>query len=87
MLTTQENAIDGRTVKPESAPDVSALLDVGQVAALLRCSSRHVFRLSDAGKMPPPVRLGAAVRWPRQAVLGWIAGGCPAVRSVKGGAR
>jgi excisionase family DNA binding protein len=63
------------------------LLAVDAVAEMLGVSARHVFRLSDAGKMPPPVRLGAAVRWPRQAVLGWIAGGCPAVRAVKGGAR
>jgi predicted DNA-binding transcriptional regulator AlpA len=63
------------------------LLDVRAVAELLDASPRHIFRLSDAGKMPPPVRLGALVRWPRQAVRDWIAAGCPAVRSVKGGAR
>ena len=61
----------------------AALLDVGSVAALLSCSVRHVYRLADAGRMPPPVKLGALVRWPRRAVEQWLDDGCPPVR--KGG--
>jgi excisionase family DNA binding protein len=61
----------------------ATLLDVRAVAALLSCSTRHVYRLSDAGRMPPPARLGALVRWSRRAVEQWIVDGCPAVR--KGG--
>ena len=62
--------------------DTSALLDVRQVAALLGCSARHVYRLSDAGKMPRPVKLGVLVRWNRQSVEDWIAEGCQPVRTV-----
>jgi excisionase family DNA binding protein len=58
--------------------DPPALLDVLAVARLLDCSSRHVYRLSDAGRMPRPVRIGALARWPRQAIERWIAAGCPA---------
>ena len=58
-------------------PDTSALADVRQIAALLKCSARHVYRLSDAGKMPRPVKLGYLVRWNRRAVEAWIADGCP----------
>jgi len=61
----------------------AALLDVHAVAALLSCSTRHVYRLADAGRMPPPVKLGALVRWPRRSVETWLAEGCPFVR--KGG--
>jgi excisionase family DNA binding protein len=61
-------------------PDPAALLDVRAVAALLNCSSRHVYRLSDAARMPPPVRIGALVRWPRAVVEAWIAAGCRPVR-------
>ena len=66
----------------------SALLTVKQVAGLLGCSSRHVYRLSDRGAMPRPVRLGSVlVRWDRSAVESWIAGGCKSIRTVtKGGA-
>ncbi len=73
MLTT--------TDKPVS--ELPALLDVKGVAALLGgCSTRHVYRLSDGGKMPPPVRLGGLVRWRRDEIQDWIANGCPTVRHV-----
>lgn len=61
-----------------------ALLDVAAVARLLGCSERHVYRLADAGRIPAPVRLGALVRWRRQAILDWIDGGCPAVERRAG---
>ena len=62
-MLTPANAADGRTVGPEPRPGVSAeLLDVRAVAELLGgCSTRHVFRLADAGRMPRPIRLGSLV--------------------------
>lgn len=64
-------------------PDVAAhtqLLDVRGVAALLSCSTRHVRRLADAGRLPRPVRLGALVRWRRADLVAWLDAGCPAER-------
>ena len=58
----------------------TALLDVGAVAALLSCSTRHVYRLSDAGRMPAPMKLGALSRWNRRAILDWLDAGCPSPR-------
>lgn len=60
----------------------AVLLDVRAVAEMLDCSSRHVYRLADAGAMPRPVRVGALVRWPRQAIEDWIQAGCPRVRQT-----
>ena len=60
-----------------------ALLDVGDVATLLSCSQRHVYRLADAGRMPAPIHLGALVRWSRDAVTTWIDNGCPPVRNAR----
>ena len=66
---------------------LAALLDVRQVAAMLGCSTRHVYRLSDSGRMPRPIKLGALVRWDRKLIVEqWIAEGCKPVRHVKGGA-
>ena len=45
--------------KPADSP--AKLLDVQAVAELLGCSTRHVYRLSDAGRLPAPVRLGTLV--------------------------
>jgi excisionase family DNA binding protein len=55
----------------------AAMLNVDDVAAMLRCSVRTVYRLADSGRMPRPVKLGALVRWSREVVEGWIADGCP----------
>ena len=73
----------------------ATLLTVRQVAALLGCSARHVYRLTDRGAMPRPVKLGdVLVRWnrrtgdPATGIEDWIADGCRPVRAVaKRGAR
>lgn len=75
------------SVSIPAAPEPAALLDVDQVAALCGCSARHVYRLSDAGRMPAPVKLGALVRWNRSVIESWLDEGCPAVRNLKGGTR
>ena len=60
------------------------LRDVEAVARMLDCSTRHVYRLSDAGKMPRPVKLGALCRWNLIEIEAWISTGCPTVRTAKG---
>jgi excisionase family DNA binding protein len=61
------------------------MLDVEGFAGMLGVSSRHVRRLVDAGKCPPPVRLGRSCRWPRPTVEAWIADGCPSNCRVRRG--
>ena len=61
----------------------AALLTVRQVAALLGCSSRHVYRLADRGVMPRPTKLGdVLVRWNRTEIEAWIADGCKPIRAT-----
>jgi excisionase family DNA binding protein len=63
-------------------PSAAPLLDVRAVAALLDCSTRHVYRLADAGRMPAPLRLGALIRWRRQDLDAWLAAGCRPCRTA-----
>ncbi len=72
------------TKYPET-PTPKALLDVCDVARMLGLSSRSVWRLRDRGALPQPVRLSGSVRWRRDELDAWIAGGCVPV--AKGGAR
>jgi predicted DNA-binding transcriptional regulator AlpA len=58
------------------------LLDARAVARMLGCSWRHVYRLSDGGRMPPPIKLGALVRWDYDTLARWIANRCPPVRQA-----
>jgi|KBSSwiStaDraftv2_1062776.scaffolds.fasta_scaffold6107590_1 excisionase family DNA binding protein len=83
MPGTLTNATGGETAGRDQRTRNAALLDVQGVAALLQCSPRHVYRLSDSGRMPRPHKLGALVRWNRAALLDWIGGGC---KPVRGGA-
>ena len=61
--------------------------DVNVVATKLSCSTRHAYRLADAGKMPAPLHPGALVRWDLDKIDQWIAAGCPPVRTMKAGSR
>ena len=44
------------------------LLSVRDVAVLLGCSPRHLYRLVDAGAFPKPIRLGKLIRWTRSSI-------------------
>ena len=61
----------------------ATLFDVEQVATILNCSPRHVYRLADAGAMPKPRRLGVLVRWSRLEIEAWVKAGCPSCRPSK----
>lgn len=60
------------------------LVDTRTLARLLGCSVRHLQRMTDSGKMPVPVHLGAAVRWDLQAIERWIDQGCPETWGARG---
>lgn len=61
----------------------SALLDIHQVALYLAISERHVHRLSNDAKMPPPIKLGNSIRWSRQELMTWVNGGCQPLEGAK----
>lgn len=63
----------------------NVLVTLNDVAALLGCSTRHVRRLADSGRIPQPVKFGALLRWIKTDIDQWIAAGCPNCR--KGGAK
>ncbi len=77
------------THTPPDAKPAKRLGDVNAVAEKCDCSPRHIYRLADSGKLPPPRRLGALVRWDLDEIDEWIDAGCPAVRHVtaRGAAR
>lgn len=73
-------------IVPEKlATESPRLVDVRGVAEMLAVSSRHVYRLSDGGLMPKPVKLGGANRWNRQSIMDWIDAGCPRTPKRPGG--
>lgn len=72
-MTTDIVAAVERQVEP-------LLIDVEEVARLCTCSTRHVRRLADGGKMPAPLKLGALLRFRRADIEAWLADGCRPIR-------
>lgn len=81
MHARQTQAADAMEARQARAA-AAAMLDVHGVAELVHCSSRHVRRLADSGRMPRPINLGSLVRWSRAAIEAWIAEGCPPHRGI-----
>ena len=70
MATNEDEETTGKT----------ELLDVADLAAILKCSPRTVYRLADSGAIPAPRHLGGLRRWTRTAIDSWMANGCPAAK-------
>ncbi len=76
--TSEETNAQLRSVSADSG--VSPLLiGAEELAGLLQISTRSLWRLLSAGKVPQPVRLGRSVRWRLGEVEKWIERGCPTV--------
>ena len=69
----------------QAEPSTTKLVDVNAVAEMLGCSTRHVYRLSDAGKMPAPIKLGSLVRWNSRRVEQWLEAACPSCKKPASG--
>jgi excisionase family DNA binding protein len=55
-------------------PDAAETYTVAQLAAALQCSTRHLWRLIDLGRVPGVLRVGRLVRIARATADAWIAG-------------
>ena len=62
---------------------VAELLTTAEAAKLAGCGERTFWRWSRCGLAPGPITIGLgtrpAVRYSRQALLQWIASGCPRI--------
>jgi len=56
---------------------VRIALSADEVAEALGISRAHVWKLTSTGRLPKPVHLGRAVRWPRKDLEAWLAAGAP----------
>ena len=71
--------------QPKEMAINSLMLGIRDVAGLMQCSERHITNLRKAGRMPPPVKLGAIVRWSRAVIEDWIRTGCPSMANLPAG--
>ncbi|HEX4142978.1 MAG TPA: helix-turn-helix domain-containing protein [Pirellulales bacterium] len=74
-LRASRHAHFGGQKPPE---DQGLLIDIKEAAKLLKVSAGTVYHMHKNGDMPPPIRIGRAVRWSLDALKKWIDAGCPA---------
>ncbi len=53
------------------------MIDVRELAKLLRISTRHVERSDAAGLIPAPIRLSRSKRWRLDEIKRWLTAGAP----------
>lgn len=51
----------------------SEMLTVGEVATLLSIGVRSVWRKSQDGRLPPPIKMTGSTRWAKSTIQDWIA--------------
>jgi predicted DNA-binding transcriptional regulator AlpA len=59
------------------APTATLLINVEEVARRLDMSSRSVWRLNSAAKMPKPLAVGGSRKWRADEIRRWVEAGCP----------
>ena len=70
-----------QTAGQDAAPVINAaLISIHEVANMLDCSPRHIYRLADTRRIPQPIKLGALLRWVKADFEQWITAGCPDCR-------
>lgn len=74
-LRASQNAIFAGQKPPD---DQGLLIDSKQAAKILKVSERTLMRMHTAGEIPPPIRIGRAVRWSLETLKKWVEEGCPA---------
>ena len=76
-------ATDGSYAVTSEMAGEALLISAEQLAAMMNVSTRTLWRLLSAGKLPEPVRLGGLTRWRLDRVRQWIDEGCPTRSGAK----
>jgi excisionase family DNA binding protein len=58
------------------------LIKVDELAEMLGVSTRTLYRMVSAHKVPEPIRLGGCTRWRLDLVREWIEQGCPDLKGA-----
>ena len=66
------------STQPNQNASERLALPAAEVAKTLGISERHLWALHSQGRIPRPVRLGRATRWPLDELRAWLAAGSPA---------
>lgn len=80
MTSESPHGDENIVVPPRAAAE---LLDINQVSTITGISTRTLYRLADAGKMPRPLKIGTLNRWRAEDLRDWIDAGCPPMKHMR----
>ena len=69
---TGQRSEKGKTMEVNETGAAIVLWTVDDMSAVLRISRSGIYNLVAQGRIPAPVRIGKAMRWDRDDVLGWL---------------
>lgn len=81
MNTSNETCQPAEAGQKTATANNAVFISIDDVANMLDCSTRHVRRLADWGRIPKPVKLGAILRWIKADLERWVQDGCPCRKS------
>jgi len=73
------------TSESVTEPPNDLLITAAQFAQKLQVSTRTLWRMRDAGRLPKSLQVGGGIRWRLSDVERWVADGCPAPASSDAG--
>lgn len=76
-MTPRERSQHALFAGQKPPEDRGLLIDTREACRLLKVSSRTLWRMYTSGEMPPPIRIGRAVRWGYDELQDWVRTGCP----------
>ena len=71
------NALPSNNGKPTGGIDAfdttePATYSVQQLAKYLGVAVRTIYRMRDSGELPPPIKFGKLLKWPRKTIEKWL---------------
>jgi predicted DNA-binding transcriptional regulator AlpA len=82
IIESSDRPAPGDRQRDRPDPPPRRLIDARETGRVLGCSWRTVYRLADAGRIPPGYKLNALRRWDLAEIEAFIAGGCKPPRAT-----
>jgi excisionase family DNA binding protein len=76
-MTPKEQAQHAHFAGQKPPTEFGLLIDMREASKLLKVSERTIYGMHTQGRMPKPIRIGSAVRWPYNQLQAWVDAGCP----------
>ena len=82
-MTPKEQSQHAHFAGQKLPTEFGLLIDMREASKLLKVSQRTIYAMHSQGRMPKPIRIGSAIRWPYNQLKAWVDSGCPETNQWK----